>query len=82
MDVETVHDPIEVEVYFGPRGMRPLWFTWQGKRRVIREVTCAWSEQDGALLHRCFSVSDGETLYELSFDVRALRWHLTKLALA
>jgi len=81
MPTETIDDPIEVEAFFGPRGMRPRWFTWRGQRRIIRLVTSAWSERDGALLHRCFSVSDGETVYELRFDVRALRWQLMKVAL-
>ncbi len=81
MHTEVLHDPIEVDVRFGSRGMRPLWFVWQGRRRVVREVTCAWSERDGALNYRCFSVSDGEALYELRFDARALRWHLMKVAL-
>ena len=82
MQIETLDDPIEVDVRFGQRGMRPMGFVWQGRRRAIREVTCAWSERDGALVHRCFSVTDGECLYELRFDVRALRWQLTKIALA
>jgi hypothetical protein len=80
MHIETLEDPIEVEVHFGPRGMRPLWFVWQGRRRAIREVTCAWSERDGILVHRRFTVTDGEGCYELQFDVRALRWQLTKVA--
>ena len=81
MHTETCHDPIDVEARFGQRGMRPLWFVWQGKRRIIQEVTGAWSERDGALLHRCFAVSDGEAVYELAFDARALRWWLTKVSL-
>ena len=80
MQFETLQEPVEVEVYFGHLGMRPVWFAWQGRRRVIREVTCAWSERDGAIVHRCFSDTDGEALYELRFDARAPRWQLTKIA--
>ena len=60
--------------------MRPVWFLWQGRRHTIHAVTCAWNERDGAIVHRCFSVTDGEAAYELQFDVRALRWTLTKVA--
>jgi hypothetical protein len=81
MQIETLEDPIEVDVRFSQRGMRPMEFVWQGRRRMVREVTCAWSERDGALSYRCFSVSDGQALYELRFDARALRWHLMKVAL-
>ncbi len=81
MQVETLDDPIEVEARFSQRGMRPVWFAWGGKRHAITAITCAWNERDGALVHRYFSVSDGEALYELRFDARALRWHLTNVAL-
>ena len=80
MQIETLDEPIEVDVRFGPRGMRPLWFVWQGTRRTVRQVTSAWQEHDGLLIHRCFSVTDGEACYELRFDVRALRWSLKKIA--
>jgi hypothetical protein len=83
MQIEAIYDPVEVEVHFGQRGMRPIWFVWQGRRRPIREVTCAWSEREGTLLYyyRYFSVTDHEALYELRFDVRTLHWQLTKIAL-
>jgi len=81
MQIETLQDPIEVIARFGERGMRPLWFTWQGRRRVIREVTGTWQERDGLLVHRGFSVTDGQACYELRFDARALRWHLMKITL-
>ena len=80
MQIEEIQEPIEVEARFGPRGMRPLWFLWQGRRHEVREVTCAWSERDGLLVHRCFAVTDGTACYELRFDTRALRWQLTKVA--
>jgi len=81
MHVETLNDPIEVEARFGPRGMRPLWFIWQGCRRPVREVTAIWQERDGLLVHRYFAVTDGRHVYELRFDARALRWYLAKVAL-
>jgi len=82
MHIEALDDPIEVEVHFGQHGMRPRWFVWQGRRRLIQAITCTWNERDGMLVHRCFSVRDGQALYELRFDARALRWFLTKIALA
>lgn len=77
--IEMVDDPIEVGVIFTPRGMRPVWFSWQGRRRMIQQVTYTWKELDGRLLLRYFSVTDGTTSYELCFDPTALRWRLTKV---
>ena len=82
MEFATLSDPVEVGVRFGERGMRPVWFLWQGRRRMIRDVTCVWSERDGRQLHHYFAVTDGQALYELCFEVGALRWRLTKIALA
>ncbi|MBI4597192.1 MAG: hypothetical protein HY737_02165 [Candidatus Omnitrophica bacterium] len=78
--MEELGELVEVEARFGTRGMRPVALVWQGRRRMIRQVTCVWSERDGVLLHRCFAVTDGQTLYELRFDTRALRWQLMKIA--
>ena len=81
MQIEEIQEPIEVEARFSSRGMRPLRFLWQGRRHEVREVTCAWSERDGLLVHRCFTVTDGAACYELRFDARDLRWQLIKVAL-
>ena len=81
MQIETFDDAVEVEAHFGQHGMRPVWFAWQGRRRTIRQVTSAWNERDGLLVHRCFAVTDEANAYELRFDVRALRWSLTRVAL-
>jgi len=76
---ETLDDPIEVGVIFTERGVRPTWFSWQGRRRPIAQVTYAWKERDGNLVRRYFTVSDGTSVYELCFDPVGLRWRLTKV---
>ncbi|HEX9780618.1 MAG TPA: hypothetical protein VGB20_05320 [bacterium] len=80
MDTEIVNDSIEVGAQFGTGGLRPEWFVWQGRRRVIRQVTCAWREPDGGVSHRCFAVTDGVMTYELKLDLRTLRWRLTRVS--
>ncbi len=77
---ETLHDDIDVGAVFGARGMRLLWFSWQGRRRMIREIAYAWKEMDGLRVLRYFSVTDGAAVYELCFDPERLRWSLTKVA--
>ena len=81
MQVETIDEPVEVGARFGARGMRPVWFLWQGNRCDITEITSTWCERDGAQVHYCFSVMSGAGWYELRFDSRALRWRLTSVAL-
>ncbi len=79
--VEWIEEVVEVEARFTPRGMRPMAFVWQGRRRPVRQVTCVWTERDGQLVRRCFALTDGEAAYELRFEPRSLRWQLTRLAL-
>jgi hypothetical protein len=81
MQIESLDELIEVEARFGPHGMRPLAFIWQGTRRIIKEITCAWNERDGMQVHRCFAVTDGASLFELRFEPAALRWRLVRVAL-
>lgn len=56
--------------------LRPLRFKWSGRRVDIKDVTYEWTTMEGRsrLLH--FSVTDGNTLYELSFDTNSILWRL------
>ena len=59
-----------------PYRIRPVRFNWSGKQIDIKEITYEWSTLNGTnkLLH--FSVTDGSTLYELSFDTNSIVWRL------
>ncbi len=56
--------------------LRPLRFKWSGRQVDIKEITYEWTTSRGKnkLLH--FSVTDGNTLYELSFDTSSILWRL------
>ena len=56
--------------------LKPLRFTWSDRRIDIKDVTYEWTTSEGAskLLH--FSVTDGNTLYELSFNTTSIKWML------
>jgi hypothetical protein len=56
--------------------LRPLRFMWSGRQVDIKEITYEWTTSEGKnkLLH--FSVTDGSTLYELSFDTHSILWRL------
>ena len=56
--------------------LKPLRFTWSKKQIHIKEVTYEWASSEGEsrLLH--FSVTDGNTLYELSFNTNSILWML------
>ena len=56
--------------------LKPLRFTWSNRQINIKDVTYEWTTSEGTsrLLH--FSVTDGNTLYELSFNTNSISWRL------
>ncbi len=56
--------------------LKPLRFTWSDRQVDIKDVTYEWTSSEGTskLLH--FSVTDGNTLYELSFNTNSILWRL------
>ena len=56
--------------------LKPLRFTWSDRQVDIKDVTYEWTTLEGTskLLH--FSVTDGKTLYELSFNTNSISWRL------
>ena len=56
--------------------LKPLRFTWSDRQVHIKDVTYEWTTSEGTskLLH--FSVTDGNTLYELSFNTNSILWKL------
>ena len=73
-------DDITVLASFGmPYRIKPLSFTWSGRTIEIREVTYTWKTKEGQKYLHHFSVTDGNTLYELTFDSISLLWKIESL---
>ena len=71
---------ISVVVSFGlPYKIRPLRFKWSGKLREVKDITYSWTTREGRSSIYHFSVTDGNALYELSFNVTSLLWRLENL---
>ena len=75
-----IGDDITVLAVFGmPFHIKPLSFTWSGRTIEIREVTYTWKTKEGQKDLHHFSVTDGNTLYELTFDAVSLLWTIESL---
>jgi len=75
-----VEEPVTVIVSFGGRErLRPLKFRWNGRVIPVKEVTYRWTNVDGDKKFYCFSLTDGTTLYNLSFDPKELQWRLLEV---
>ena len=75
-----IGETISVVASFGlPYKIKPLRFRWSGKLFEVKDVTYSWQTKEGLSKIHHFSISDGKTLYELSFDTFSLLWRLEKV---
>ena len=70
-----IGEDITVLASFGMSyGIKPLSFTWSGRTIEIKEVTYTWKTKEGQKVLHHFTVTDGNTLFELTFDSVSLLW--------
>ena len=75
-----VGEDITVLASFGtPYRIKPLSFTWSGRTIEIKEVTYTWKTKEGQKDLHHFSVTDGNSLFELTFDAVSLLWRIEAL---
>lgn len=75
-----VGDAISVLASFGmPCRIKPLKFRWAGRLFEVKDITYTWQTKEGQKEIYHFSVTDGKTLYELSFDADSLIWKIENL---
>jgi len=75
-----IGETISVVTSFGmPYKIRPVKFRWNGKLFEVKDITYVWQTKEGQTKIYHFSITDGKTLYELSFDTASLVWRLERL---
>jgi len=62
-----------------PYRIKPVRFNWSGRLFEIKEITYTWKTKEGKKNIYHFSVTDGGSLYELTFDTDSLLWRLENL---
>ncbi len=69
-------EPVVVEATFYGGRIRPVRFKWNNRIIQVRRVTYHWTQRDGLRVIHFFSVTDGKTLYNLSYEADTLYWRL------
>ncbi len=78
--MEYIGERISVVVSFGGKDkLKPINFRWSQKIIPVKDVTYSWMEMEGSSRVYHFSVTDGATLYELSFNTASIIWILEKV---
>ena len=80
----AVGDPVRVAVIFdkgagGVAGLRPVKFSWRLRDLSIKEITYTWETREGTAKIAHFSVTDGESLYELAYNQSTMQWTLENI---
>ncbi len=70
---------IVIAMFGGKYRLRPLRFSWAKRVIHIKEITYSWIDMEGSDKVHHFSVTDGATLYELSFNTSSMMWNLEKV---
>lgn len=75
-----IGERISVVAYFSPSyRLKPIRFSWGQRTFDIKDVTYHWTTRQGVGVRHHFSVTDGKTLYEITFDIQSLVWMLERL---
>jgi hypothetical protein len=75
--MRNIREDVRVAVIFGPgNSIRPVWFDWRRRKYEVREVTYTWQEREGEATLLRFAVSDGASLFELTFNSANRIWSL------
>jgi len=75
-----INEGITVLASFGkPYRIKPLSFAWSGRTIKVKEVTYAWKTKEGQKDLHHFSITDGSTLFELTFDAVSLLWRIESI---
>ncbi len=57
--------------------LRPVMFIWRNREYRVQDVTYVWRENLGQAEVYHFTVSDGATVFELSYNAKNLDWTIS-----
>lgn len=70
-------ETIRVAAIFEPgKRIRPVWFERNQRQHKVVETTYSWRDQIGDTQFAHFTVSDGEALFELVYNLKEGTWTL------
>jgi hypothetical protein len=71
-----IDEPIKVGAVFSRGEVRPVWFSWKGRQVKIKETAFTWKSREGSAVILHFSVTDGQGLYEVCYNMESLGWKI------
>ncbi len=79
--ITEIGEPIKVGVVFGAnciggKNIKPVWCIWKERQYRIKEVRYTWTNKEGSASLHYLSVTDGQNLYEISYNTETMVWKL------
>lgn len=76
---ELLNDPVEVQVDFQGRRVRPTHVRWGGRTYAMQRVNMVHTTREGTKCIYYFSVSDTANFMKLRLDTETLEWRLVEI---
>ena len=73
-----IHETVKVMAVFD-KGPRPVKFRWKDRVYRVKEITYTWRTREGSAPITHFTVTDGSTLFELSYNQESMKWALERV---
>ena len=67
---------IKVATIFEKGKIRPVWFLYEGRKYIVKDINYEWTKKNGQSKVYHFAVSDGTNSFELRFDDREMTWKI------
>jgi len=81
METVSVEECIRVGAAFDNGKVRPVWFLWRNRYYRVKAVNFTWRSNQGAARLHHYSVTDGNSAYELCFNSSTMEWTLSKVCM-
>ena len=78
---ETIKERIKVAAVFERGKVKPLLFSWKGKKQTIKSINLIHSADIGSSKCLFFSVSTDSGEYKIKYDTKDLIWSLEQIYL-
>jgi len=78
---ETINEEIKVAAVFEKGKVKPLVFSWNGKKYKIKSINLVHNAAIGSAECLFFSVSTASGEYKIKYDTKNLNWTLEQVYL-
>jgi hypothetical protein len=77
--ITEINEIIKVGAIFKNGNIKIKWIIWNGRKYMIKKITYKWKTKKGDKHIYNFAITDGASIFEVSFIPEDLIWNLEKI---